>query len=338
MTPLPRLILLSVVIPCTRPESLLLSLQKLAKEVTAVGVEAIVIGDVEASGPQFPGLEVNWIPCAERHPNVRRNLGIARARAPLIGFLDDDAFPLPGWVSAALQMDPDRNEVWTGPERAVVRGRPSALIFAVCQNRFVDGTSAHRNARSGYVSWYEIPFCNLLVPSRIFKEVGMLATDIPWDIDDFHFCFNLRTRMRFFNNPQLAICHDRYPNSIARFLTYRWKLRVRTGEKLLSHMNLYGRICPVVVSGAIPLLLLCTVVFLPFSVILLASAFCIYLLSLFLQLIPAYRFDGRIKSMFQYVGLIALLHCSSLVGVQYGMWRRVLRNVAKLKESLSKTA
>ena len=89
----------------------------------------------------------------------------------------------------------------------------------------------------------------------------MLATDIPWDMDDFHFCYHARSDVTFYNNPEMAICHDRYPDSFSRFFAYRWKSRVRTGEKLISHPYLYGRIFPVIACALSPWVLLAALPF-----------------------------------------------------------------------------
>ena len=86
--------------------------------------------------------------------------------------------------------------------------------------------------------------------------MGLLATDIPWDMDDFEFCHRARSIVTFENVPELEIAHDRYPDSVKAFLAYKWRLRVRTGEKLISHPSLYGRIPSVLLCALLPWLLL----------------------------------------------------------------------------------
>ncbi len=47
--------------------------------------------------------------------------------------------------------------------------------------------------------------------------------------------------------------HDRYPDSVPDSLRYRFRLRRRTGEKLVSHPWLYGRVLPVLaLRGHVP--------------------------------------------------------------------------------------
>ena len=56
-------------------------------------MEAILVGDVQDGAARLNGLRVLRIACAERHTNVRRNMGLARARAPLIASLASQVQP-----------------------------------------------------------------------------------------------------------------------------------------------------------------------------------------------------------------------------------------------------
>jgi len=305
-------------------------LEELDKQADRVRIEAIVVGDVESLTHCFKRLRLIKIPCAQAHSNVRRNIGIAHAQAPLIGFLDDDAYPLPGWASVALQLNPDINQIWTGPEYPAERGRRSALIFSVCRNPLLDSTSAHVNGRRSPVSWWEVPFCNLVVPRRVFNGAGMLATDIPWDMDYFHFCYHARSDVTFHNNPEMAICHDRYPDSFSRFFAYRWKSRVRTGEKLISHPYLYGRIFPVIACALVPWVLLATLLLLPSPVSTGVVVFGICVLFLLSQARLAYR-AGGVGTIVPYLALLAALQGISVVGMQVGILRRSFQWIRRIK-------
>ncbi len=57
--------------------------------------------------------------------NVARNTGVARSRAELVAFVDDDVEVCPGWLDALLRaaQEHPRREVFTGPIRPRLEGR-----------------------------------------------------------------------------------------------------------------------------------------------------------------------------------------------------------------------
>ena len=123
----------------------------------------------------------------------------------------------------------------------------------------------------------------------------------------------------------MAICYDRYPDSFFRFFVYRWKARVRTGEKLISHPYLYGRIMPVLACALLPWVLLSTLLLLPLRIpTVVVIIFGIYVLFLLSQVRSAFRVGG-VRTVLPYLGLLAALQAISVVGVQVGILRRAFR-------------
>jgi hypothetical protein len=69
------------------------------------------VGDMIACCP-----EVVWVYCPDISIPKKRNVGIARARGAIVGFIDDDCEPLDNWVDNALRYLRDN------PEHAGVEG------------------------------------------------------------------------------------------------------------------------------------------------------------------------------------------------------------------------
>ena len=319
---------LSVVIPCSRPTVVARGLEGFARQNGNTEFEVIVVGDVEGISKSYDRFRLKLIPCKERHSNVRRNIGISQAGAPLIGFIDDDAVPEQYWVMTAVSLDPTAKMILTGPEKPATSAPTSDLVYAVSQNRYAEGTRSHVNGVREEVSWADVPFCNCIVPRHVFNTVGMPAIDIPWDMDDFEFCMRARRVVRFENVPELAISHDRYPDSVIGFLHYKWRLRIRTGEKLLSHPQLYGRIPAVlgcaILPGAIAVLVLLSS---PYVALIGLGG---YVTMLVAQSRSAIHWGGM-KGVIPYLAVMAALHAVTLVGVQVGMMRGVLRRMKIVK-------
>lgn len=307
---------LAVVIPCTRPTAASGCLSALAQQAGADDVEVAVVGDVD--GVVVPdGLATQLIACATRHPNVRRNVGIAATAAPLVALVDDDTEPLDGWVSRAMGVDPDGSDAVVGRE-VPLRDTPTAtLLHAVCSSVFTEGTRAHVHGSAAAVAWTDASFCNLVVPRALFASAGIPSTEVAADVDDLEWSLRVRDRVRFVADPHLVVRHDRYPDSVAAFLRYRWRLRTRGGQKLVTYPGIYWRIPQMGVLVAAPWLGLAVAGALgPRRAWRLGwSAWG----ALALAQVPAARRFGGWRAWPAFVGIATALQVISVVGVQAGL-------------------
>ncbi len=309
---------LSIVIAVTRPRALEACLRGLEEQRGDCHFEVIAVGDVEAVSFESSRYSLALVPCSPRHANVRRNLGLARSRGALVAFLDDDTIPDPHWVETAVTLDPEGAIILTGPERPVATGKQAQLIYAVSRSRLGAGTKSHINLRREPVGWYQVPFCNCVLPRRVIELAGPPAEDIPWDMDDFEFCLRAREVADFANEPRLSLRHDRYPDSVPDFLRYRFRLRRRTGEKLVSHPWLYGRVLPVLAVAAFPWAAFLLTVLLSGQALFFWSFMAtVYSVGL-LGHIPAAFGHGGWKMILPYLGLMAAHHAVTLTGVSLG--------------------
>ncbi|WP_421900800.1 glycosyltransferase family 2 protein [Maridesulfovibrio sp.] len=309
---------LSIIIACSRPAALTRCLEAFATLDSVVDFEVICAGDVSGVDFQTDRFEFKLIPCVETHANVRRNLALDESRGEIIAFMDDDAYPREGWLEAAASIDPDGGIVCTGPEVPHCDSDVAWTIYAVNSNVAVAGTKSHVNTEPESVAWYQVPFCNCVLPRKLIESAGKPAEGIPWDMDDFEFCMRLREYARFKNNPALSIVHDRYPDSVLHHLKYRFKLRVRTGEKIISHPEIYGSILPVLVACASPW----TLVFMIFLDQGLGQVLLFGLLALVLFGIAAQVPEGVKKvgesGIFRYLSIMIAQQVLTVVGVGIG--------------------
>ena len=322
---------LSIIIACTRPQTVLQCLDGLSKQEGQITFEVIIVGNCPAIIDTYQAFDLRLIDCQAKHANIRRNKGIENSKAPLIAFLDDDTIPDPHWVAQALQLNPNDKLIITGPERPTRDHWKSRLAFAVSQNKITEGLPGHVNQKSAFVSWTEVPFCNCVIPRAIFDQIGHPATDIPWDMDDFEFCNRARRVAQFVNVPKLSVCHDRYPDSITKFILYKAKLRIRTGEKLISHPGIYSKIPAVVLSALCPYLLITTLIIIPLMIdapfhIPLISLAGLYLIIILSQIPIAISKIG-LRMCLPYVATIAIIHFITITSVQVGIIRRLLSKI-----------
>ena len=319
---------LSIIIACSRPTDVLKCLDGLSKQKGQTTFEVIIVGNCPIITETYQRFDLELINCQDLHANIRRNKGIAVSKAKLIGFLDDDTIPDSHWVEQARKLNPTEKLIITGPERPTRTSWKSELAFAVSQNKLTEGLPGHVNQKSKFVSWTEVPFCNCVIPKSIFEEIGYLATDIPWDMDDFEFCNRARRIAQFVNIPKLSVCHDRYPDSITAFIRYKSRLRIRTGEKLVSHPKVYAKIPTVIVTAICPYLLILTSLIIHLitdvSIHIILSAFIGVYLVIILSQIPVGISKIGLRSSILYVAMIAIIHSITIASVNFGIIKRLV--------------
>lgn len=318
---------LSIIIACSRPTFIDECLKGFAAQQTNFQFEIIVAGNV--AGINHATTNVRLLEVQEQHPNTKRNHGLTIAQANLVAIMDDDTIPCITWVQTAV--DTSRNysgAVLTGPENVY----PSANSFARLSHQLFSSpvaefSKAHTHLKFEAVKWYDAPFCNVVFPKQIWIDAGGLDETIPWHMDDFHFFFGFRNKISFLNIPVLQICHNRYPASLLELIKYKWRLRTETGEKLMSHAQIYWRVIPVVVAFAVSLasiLSMLVLIFIkPVVVVLLAVAYFVLLF-----LVTAWRVGFSVPSnVLKGVAIISSVHFISVAGLYFGLVREGVKRI-----------
>jgi glycosyltransferase involved in cell wall biosynthesis len=320
---------LSIIIPSSRPDKIIYCLEALNTQKTNYTYEVFVVGDI-GEDIIYTNFSCSFISCDNTHANYRRNQGITRAKGDVIGLLDDDSIPNTMWVQTAVELiRSDPQKIITGPEKPVLNGEKSQLIYNVCQSPFSSGVATHFNTKFETVNWYEVPFCNCIFHRTVIDHIGLPNIDIPWDMDDFEFCFRANNNYVFYNSPTLVIKHDRYPNSFRSFYKYTWKNRFRTGEKMMTHSKLYFKIPILKYLFVVPyigffFLYVCIIT----DTLLIASCgfLLVYLFVLLLQI--KHSQTKTLSYVWRFLGAICLCQSTTAVayysGILYQMPQRVV--------------
>ena len=209
-----------IIATCDRPDMLVQTLQSVLEQ--DVGAQVIVIDDgvgfsaaaaVRGVGSNSVEYVVNPRPSGGR-PAAVRNIGLARAEADLIHFLDDDDIVEPGYYRDALAM------FRGAPEIGVVFGRiapfgEDASLVADEQRYFTQaGERAMRCARLG--SRWSFAASMLFNPTLLVCSAGLVrrgharaiggfdpALPLVEDVD-FYMRAMRRGRARFLDRPALG--------------------------------------------------------------------------------------------------------------------------------------
>lgn len=312
------MIQLSLIIPCSRPEHCFRLLESIDRYALSEKIEVIVCGTIEKKLTDHPwNSNVCFIESPDSHVNRKRNLAIEKSQGLYLAFLDDDTEVTETWLLACLDhIEQLPHFVLTGPEIPLNEGSLSQLVYSVSFSYWAEFSNCHVNFKHEQVRWADVPFCNCMVPRELLTSP--LSEEIPWDMDDFHFFQSLKDKTAFFNSPIMMIKHDRYPNSIWKYLKYKWKGRTRTGEKYVSHFSLYSKVPTITLAALAPFLAAASFYFFGWRPPLL-TPLALYSLVLVLFIISTKAFSQR--HLLKRLLVLAGLHLSTFIGMQWGILR-----------------
>lgn len=209
----PRRPKVSVIIPLRRLGAYVReSLAQLARQ-SYRDFDVYVVTD-EPEEIAYDGLVVHALSSGPVPPNQKRMLAACRSDADVVALLDDDAYPDPGWLSAAIAHFADERVVAVGgpgitppddPPSHQVSGAiyASPLVSAGYVYRYLPGTPRDVD---------DYPSCNLLVRREAFvKHVPDCLRY--WPGEDTKLCL-LLTKVegkRIVYEPAAAVYHHRRP-------------------------------------------------------------------------------------------------------------------------------
>jgi GT2 family glycosyltransferase len=209
------------------------------------GQEILFSPDEPASVP-FSGVKV--LPSGPVGPAVKRDLCAAQAKGEILAFLDDDAYPEPGWLEAAAEAFEDPAVGAVGgpaatPPHDGLRRWASGLVY---ESLIVGGPYAFRYRPMAARDCDDYPTCNLLVRKGVFQAIGGFDTGY-WPGEDTVACLKIvheqGKRLRYVpgafvyhHRREMFAGHLKQVNSYARHRGYFVKRFPRTSARLSYFM------------------------------------------------------------------------------------------------------
>ncbi|MES2202224.1 MAG: glycosyltransferase [candidate division FCPU426 bacterium] len=138
----------------------------------------------------FPGVKV--LASGPVGPAVKRDLCAAQATGEILAFLDDDAYPEPGWLEAAAAAFEDETVGAVGGPAATPPHDPlghwaSGLVY---ESWLVGGPHRFRYRALAARDCDDYPTCNLLVRKDVFNAIGGFDTGF-WPGEDTVACMKI---------------------------------------------------------------------------------------------------------------------------------------------------
>lgn len=213
--------LVSVIVPASRPEEALQTLESLSRQRYAGEIETIVVGSIaDELTHHWSAIPVNTGPIYE--PGRARNLGAAHATGNVLLFLDDDCTVAEDWVERNVY---SLHQPRIGAIGARIRGK-SRSFFAHCTDFTNFGSYQHGRSTEGPVA-----SASMGVLREVFHAVGGFDENLRSG-EDMDFCYRLQKQgYRTIYQPDIIVTHDHRRDSFSKLLRYNYTHGVAGGLK-----------------------------------------------------------------------------------------------------------
>lgn len=161
----------SIIVPYPKDNPFLQECMEHCLKLDYPAFEVILLPDGEEKH-DWPHTQI--IPTGKIGPSEKRDIGLKHAKGEIVAFLDDDTFPVAGWLKSAVRhFESEEIAAVGGP--AVTPENDSDLqkaSGAIYESSLVSGQYTYRYLPKAkrYVDDY--PSCNLIVRKSIMEEIG----------------------------------------------------------------------------------------------------------------------------------------------------------------------
>lgn len=175
--------------------------------------EILIFPDkLPAPRQSFSGPSVTVIPTGPITPPEKRDLSLQHASGDLLAFIDDDAYPTPTWLAAALPHFTDEAVAAVGGPAITPPGDTwqAQVSGAVLTSWLGSGPARDRYWPTGTVRTIDDwPSVNLIIRKKTFAAVGGFKTK-SWPGDDTALCLEIiRRGQKIIYDPAVLVYHHR---------------------------------------------------------------------------------------------------------------------------------
>ncbi|MDD5618291.1 MAG: glycosyltransferase, partial [Candidatus Omnitrophica bacterium] len=172
--------------------------------------EVIILPDDMIGGYNNDRIKV--IPTGNTLPAAKRDIGSENAGGEILAFLDDDTYPVVGWLKqAVLNFNDDSVACVCGPavtpKDEPFLNKASGLVF---ESFIVSGPARFRYIPLKKRFTDDYPSCNLLIRKEIFQKIGGFKTKF-WPGEDTILCLEVvhNLNKKIIYDPLALVYHHR---------------------------------------------------------------------------------------------------------------------------------
>jgi glycosyltransferase involved in cell wall biosynthesis len=202
---------ISVIVPLKRLNAYAAECLRHLRSQTYRNFDVYVITD-EPQCMDVPDLDVYFLASGPVPPNVKRMQAARASDAEIVAFIDDDAYPTPGWLEAAIGHFADASVIGVGgpgvtPPQDSAQRQASGAVYA---SRLVSASYVYRYLPRAQCDVDDYPSCNLIVRREPFLK-HVPACLRYWPGEDTKLCLLLTREegKRIVYDPQVAVYHHR---------------------------------------------------------------------------------------------------------------------------------
>lgn len=181
-------------------------------EIGAFTTGGDTLGSAKDCLPRVSPSVIRVIPTGAVKPSDKRDIALKHAKGQILAFLDDDAYPIKGWLKYAVENFKD-------PDVAAVGGpavTPASDSFAqkvsggVYQSWLMSGKYRYRYLPAARQEVDDYPSCNLLVRKSVMDSLGGFDTKF-WPGEDTKLCLDIahKLKKKIIYDPQVLVYHHR---------------------------------------------------------------------------------------------------------------------------------
>jgi len=176
--------------------------------------EIIVLPDQAFANEFSPkgAIPVNIIPTGPLKPADKRDIGIKYAKGEIIAFVDDDAYPVTGWLKYALEDLTDPIVAAVGgpgvtPPSDSLSQQVSGKIYS---SLMVSGNYIYRYLPRKKREVDDLPSCNLIVRRDVIESLRGFDTHY-WPGEDTKLCLDITKKLskKIIYDPRVLVYHHR---------------------------------------------------------------------------------------------------------------------------------
>ncbi len=199
----------SIIIAVAKDNPYLRECLEHCQQLTDQDFELLVMTDEDCELP-FPKTRV--MATGKVGPSVKRDLGIKESKGSIIAFLDDDTYPAPQWLAAAVQALVPHDVSAVGgpavtPPHDGLLEKASGYVYA---SWLCGGPYVYRYVPRAPRDVDDYPTCNLIMKKEDLMEVGGFDTCY-WPGEDTVICLKITKELkkRIVYRPEVMVYHHR---------------------------------------------------------------------------------------------------------------------------------
>ena len=155
---------------------------------------------------------IREIPTGNVFPPAKRDIGINVAQGKIIAFLDDDAFPVAGWIKSAVKYFEDDSIAAVGgpavtPDNSSDRELASGVVYA---SSLIAWKNNYRYIPKTAREVDDYPTCNLFVRKDVLDKIGGFDNKF-WPGEDTVICYKIVVDLgkKIYYVPDALVYHRR---------------------------------------------------------------------------------------------------------------------------------